>query len=249
MTVDQAKVVAYHPALTYKKGAHVLCGTTWYEALVDAAPGADLMPEAYHPGSWSHLGKHVDVRTFDGDESPEPSCDAPHCDCVEGEDCRANVAGGTYEDGEGRRRQLTAAVPDPLPTHDQWLATLRPAGPVFTMALVDRRMTIFADGKPAPDHPWQQAFDAQQHEADRVMVRAVSPAYPGPDDDRDTWALNPDATGHRAPFSPGDLVVRSSGRAGIHRVVEVSPDVDAPRHRSLRLTVEPTDVVVDRDAF
>ena len=41
----------------------------------------------------------------------EPSCDAPHCDCVEGGDCRANVAGGTYEDGEGRIRQLSETQP------------------------------------------------------------------------------------------------------------------------------------------
>ena len=88
-----------------------------------------------------------------------------------------------------------------------------------------------------------------QHEADRVMVRAVSPAYPGPDHDRDTWALDPDATGHRAPFSPGDFVVRSSGREGIHQIVDVTVNEDAPRHRSLRLKVEPADVVVDADAF
>ncbi|WP_237481323.1 hypothetical protein [Lichenibacterium dinghuense] len=88
------------------------------------------------------------------------------------------------------------------------------------------------------------------YEADRVMVRAVEPSHPGPDD-RDTWVLDPDATGHRAPFTAGDLVVRSSGRAGIHQVVAVSMDGDeeAPRHRSLRLKVKPQDVVVDRDAF
>lgn len=86
------------------------------------------------------------------------------------------------------------------------------------------------------------------HEADRVMIRAVEPSHPGPDD-RDTWVLDPDATGHRAPFSVGDLVVRSSGRAGIHQVVAVSVDKDAPRHRGLRLKVEPQDVVVDADAF
>ena len=86
-------------------------------------------------------------------------------------------------------------------------------------------------------------------EADRVMVRAVSPAYPGPDVDRDTWAFDPDATGHRAPFAAGDLVVRSSGREGTHRVVDVTVDGDAPRYRSLCITVEPMDVVVDQDAF
>ena len=87
------------------------------------------------------------------------------------------------------------------------------------------------------------------YDDERVMVRAVSPAYPGPDVEQDTWALDPDATGHRAPFSPGDLVVRSSGRAGIHRIVDLTVDGDAPRHRSLRLKVEPTDVCVDADAF
>ena len=179
----------------------------------------------------------------------EPSCDAPHCDCATGEDCRANVAGGTYEDGDGRRRQLTAGRGDPLPTHDQWLATPSPPGPVFTMALVNGRVTILQDGSPAPDHPWQQALDAQQHEANRVLVRAVSPSYPGPDDGRDTWVLDPGATGHRAPFARGDLLIRSSGREGIHQVVDVSVDGDSPRHRSIRLRVEPTDVVVDADAF
>ena len=50
---------------------------------------------------------HVDEPRPD----PAPSCDSPHCDCVEGGDCRANVAGGTYEDGEGRIRQLTETQP------------------------------------------------------------------------------------------------------------------------------------------
>ena len=86
-------------------------------------------------------------------------------------------------------------------------------------------------------------------EADRVMVRAVAPGHPGLADPRDMWVLDPGATGHRAPFSRGDLVVRSSGREGIHRVIDVSVDVYAPRHRSLCLTVKPTDVIVDRDAF
>ena len=99
-----------------------------------------------------------------------------------------------------------------------------------------------------PDAP-APSCDARQHEADRVMVRAVSPGHPGSDVERDTWALDPDATGHRAPFARGDLVIRSSGREGIHRIVDSTVDGDAPRHRSLRITVEPTDVVVDPDAF
>ena len=184
---------------------------------------------------------------------PEPSCDSPHCDCVEGGDCRANVAGGTYEDGEGRIRQLTAAVPDLLTTHDQWVGTLRPAGPVFTMALVDGRMTIFSDGKPAPDHPWQQALDAQQHEADRVMVRAISPLrvlLPIVSSDHTrTFVLDAASTGHRAPFRPGDLVVQAGAFDAIQRVVEVADDVEGTFCREIHLVVKRADVVVDADAF
>ena len=145
--------------------------------------------------------------------------------------------------------EVKANKADLLPTYDQWLAGLTVPSPLITMALVDGALKIYADGEPAPDHPYQQALDAQRYEADRVMVPAVEPGHPGPDDAWCRWALDPDATGHRAPFAPGDLVVHSCGREGIHRVLEVSVDVDAPRHRSLRLLVTHADVVVDRDAF
>ena len=107
--VDQAKVVAYHPALTYKKGAHVLCGTSWYEAQVDTALGTDLTSTGYRLGSWSYLGEHVDVRSFDGADDAAPSCDAPHCDCDTGEDCHANGAADPVQDSYGRLKAATMA--------------------------------------------------------------------------------------------------------------------------------------------
>lgn len=246
--------------------------------------------------------------TRDGREGPwspvpspaaEPSCDSPHCDCVEGGDCRANVAGGTYEDGEGRIRQLTETQPpagedrkasgaaepfgaDPA----MWAAGLAYLATVKPQALhgcdtpqpkgVNNEEGYFAQEayKRATGAPVlgvgitnalgaaaavRRAFvpapisDAQQHEADRVMVRAVSPLrvlLPIVSSDHTrTFVLDAASTGHRAPFRPGDLVVQAGAFDAIQRVVEVADDVKGTFCREIHLVVKRADVVVDADAL
>ncbi|WP_129221679.1 hypothetical protein [Lichenibacterium ramalinae] len=148
---------------------------------------------------------------------------------------------------------------------DDMRLTLPASGPEPKGAPAEVRVMLWDDGSEGgrgrcyvslyaePGHPLvidpRDYVPKAQPEDERVMIRAVSPGWPGPDDDSDTWVLNPNATGHRAPFFAGDLVVEASGYRGIHQVVAVSVDPDAPTHRRLRLTVRRTDVVVDADEF
>ena len=133
-----------------------------------------------------------------------------------------------------------------LSTHDRWLANLKPAGPVITMRAVDGRMAVFSDGEPAPDHPYQQVFDAQQAEVDKVMVRVVEAEGVHEDHHgRRTWIVDTEKSGHRAPFRPDDLVVRDGGY--VNRIVEVVSGYTKPRW--VGLLVKRADLVLDKDAF
>ena len=133
-----------------------------------------------------------------------------------------------------------------LTPYDQWLANLKPAGPVITMRIIDGRLAVFSDGEPAPDHPYQRAFDAQQAEIDKVMARVVQ--QEGVDEDhlgRQTWIVDTEKSANRAPFRPDDLVVRDGGY--VNRVIEVVSGYTKTSWLGLR--VKRADLVLDKDEF